>query len=297
MLIVTGDIFSGRDNPTWLVEGQEAQAVLRELALNREALMAQELGAEAGLGYRGLIIDLQSDTLTEEYGLPESFRINTGLAPAEQKGQEIAERLISRMLDQPSVNETSLDSSVQQALLENITTPAIQVGPVTVPEQEPQPEREEITPEAVCFIELGRFNPDFWNASSVVGRNNCYNYASNRRTNTFAQPGRACGNQYRQLTCAEVARGAVCDGARARFNCVPDQERPRWFMALVVAPNFDYHWYRKQLEGFWGHKPGGTPARNTDNSGRVVWNPETADRGPYTQFCGYFYARSPMVVR
>ena len=77
MLKVTGDIFSGRDNPTWLVDAQEAQAVLRELALNRDAWVAQELGAEAGLGYRGLIIELQSDTLSEEFSLPPSFRINT----------------------------------------------------------------------------------------------------------------------------------------------------------------------------------------------------------------------------
>jgi len=36
---------------------------------------------------------------------------------------------------------------------------------------------------------------------------------------------------------------------------------------LVVAPGYDYHWYRKQLEGFWGHKPGGTAARNYETTG------------------------------
>jgi hypothetical protein len=301
MLKVTADIFSGRPNPTWIVDGQEAQAVLRELALNREAWVAQEeLGAEAGLGYRGLIIEPQSDTLTQEYGLPQSLRINTGQALAEQKGQEIAERLIPGMLDYPSITEASLDSSVQQQLLENITTPAVQVGPVTMSERELEPKREEIKAEAAdCQIESVTLNLAFWNDPNVVTQNNCYNYASNRRTNTFAQPGRACGHQYDvdNITCDEVTRGALCDGARVRANCVPGGEAPRWFMALVVWPGRDYHWYRYSSEGFWGHKPGRTPARNTDDSGRVVWNPETANRGPYTNFCGYFYARSPMVVR
>jgi hypothetical protein len=48
---------------------------------------------------------------------------------------------------------------------------------------------------------------------------------------------------------------------------------------------------------FWSHKPGGTAARNTDNSGRVITNPETCNRGPYTQFCGYFYTCRSQLIR
>jgi len=61
-------------------------------------------------------------------------------------------------------------------------------------------------------------------------------------------------------------------------------------MALVIWPGVDYHWYRHQMGGFWGHKPGSTAARNIDNSGVVVVNPETCNRGGYTNFCSYFYA-------
>jgi hypothetical protein len=81
---------------------------------------------------------------------------------------------------------------------------------------------------------------------------------------------------------------SISDGLHHRFDCFPDSEKPRWLVALVVAPGIDYHWYRKQKEGFWGHKPGHTPARNTDNNGVVVSNPETCARAPYTDFCGYF---------
>ena len=36
-------------------------------------------------------------------------------------------------------------------------------------------------------------------------------------------------------------------------------------------------------------KPGHTAARNWDHNNVLVVNPETAARGIYTDFCGYFY--------
>jgi hypothetical protein len=59
-------------------------------------------------------------------------------------------------------------------------------------------------------------------------------------------------------------------------------------VALVVAPGWDYHWYRRDENGRWSHKPGGTRATNLDNSMNPISNPETANRGPYTDFCGYY---------
>jgi hypothetical protein len=145
----------------------------------------------------------------------------------------------------------------------------------------------------VCSFEWTNFNPSYWNASEHVRlNNNCYNYASNKRTDTFAQPGRATGHMYSDLTCQAVTAGALSDGLRPRGECVPDCERPRWYIALVIAPGpgfRDFHWYREAAEGFWGHKPGGTEARYTDNCGRVIFDPREAARGPYTQFCGFFY--------
>jgi hypothetical protein len=137
-----------------------------------------------------------------------------------------------------------------------------------------------------------------------VGKNNCYNYATNRRTDTYAQPGRATGHQAHSMSCADVTAAALSDGAHKRFHCFPDSEKPRYLIALVVAPGTpatgDYHWYRKQKEGFWGHKPGGSPAINKDYSGQIIYNPETCDRTSrwpkYTQFCGYFYTAKSMKV-
>ena len=66
-------------------------------------------------------------------------------------------------------------------------------------------------------------------------------------------------------------------------------------IAMVIWPGNDYHFYRVVTPGadwWWGHKPGGTPARYIDNSGRAIkqpWSPINCDRGPYVNFCGYFY--------
>jgi hypothetical protein len=135
------------------------------------------------------------------------------------------------------------------------------------------------------------FNPEKWNDGGTVQyNNNCYNFANDTITGTFAQPGRRCGDMYASLTCPEVADGAVCDGLPSsdRFAACPDGMHK---VFLAVWPGTDYHWYRQDLpDGMWSHKPGSTPARDYDQSGMPISNPETADRGGYTDACGYFCA-------
>jgi hypothetical protein len=93
-----------------------------------------------------------------------------------------------------------------------------------------------------------------------------------------------------------VTAAAMADGLVKRCNCLPISEWPRRLLALVVDPGYDYHWYRHQRGGFWGHKPGRTAARNYDNSNVIITNPETCNRGGYTDFCGYFYAGRSVVI-
>jgi len=147
-----------------------------------------------------------------------------------------------------------------------------------------------------CQYEISQFNPAFWNAPSVQPHNNCYNYARNWRTNTFAQPGRAHGAQTNTMACSNVTTAAMADGLVKRCKCLPSSEYPRRLMALVIWPGTDYHWYRHQRGGFWGHKPGGTAARNVDNNNVIITNPETCARGGYTNFCDYFYAGRSVVI-
>ncbi|HEY5707549.1 MAG TPA: hypothetical protein VIS96_18470 [Terrimicrobiaceae bacterium] len=312
MIKITADIFSGRPNPEWIVSGEEAKAALRSLSGARGAVATLDSGF-SGLGSRGLIVDILSEEEQLDYGLPTSFRLAGGGSSDESHGQEVAERLVRAMtepgaLDHPAVASAQaeagsvlylpLDAGLQTFIIEGL--PAASGSVVTEESQRAPDEAQAADAEAaaVCNIEVGAFNPGFWNDPAHIGRNNCYNYASNRRTDTFAQPGRASGRMYTRINCAEVTNGAVSDGAS--LGCAPADQAPRWYMALVIAPGpgfIDYHWYRKSREGFWGHKPGGTAARNTDNSGRVITNPQTANRGPYTIFCRYMFAQKRMVVR
>lgn len=131
------------------------------------------------------------------------------------------------------------------------------------------------------------YTPSFWNdGGTVQGANNCYNYGNNKRTDTFAQPGRASGAIYTSITCSAVEAGAIADGLEplpASGVCKSSTCK----VALVVGPGWDYHWYRLDKNLMWTHKPGGTQATNLDNSNNPISNPETADRGNYTDFCGY----------
>ena len=62
-----------------------------------------------------------------------------------------------------------------------------------------------------------------------------------------------------------------------------------YLIALACIPDgSDYHFYRQDASGLWSHKTGGNPARNVDENNNIIYDPETADRGRYKIFCGYF---------
>ena len=305
MIKVTADIFSGRPNPEWVVSGAEAEAVLRSLSEKRAAAAALDSGFQ-GLGSRGLIVEILDDHMHAQYGVPHTFRLAGGGSPEESHAREAAERLIAALTKKGAGDHATLASSpahlplnedLKKLILGGLPTGAGFVNTEAAEQVTTRDEAADVSATAACSIETVPFNPAFWNDPAHIGRNNCYNYATNRRTDTFAQPGRASGHMYAHINCAEVGNGAVSDGGT--FSCAPDAQKPRWYIALVIAPGpgfIDYHWYRKASEGYWGHKPGGTAARNVDNAGHIVTDPRTANRGPYTIFCRFMFAQKKMVV-
>jgi hypothetical protein len=143
------------------------------------------------------------------------------------------------------------------------------------------------------------FQPAMWNdADGIQYSNNCYNYACDMETGTFAQPGRATGHEYNAFDCVAVGNGAVSDGLRSvscdtGCGCRDCCHQ----VALVIWPGQDFHWYRLDRNGRWSHKPGATEARDVDNSGNPISAPRTADRGPYTVFCGcYCVCKGEMTI-
>jgi hypothetical protein len=150
--------------------------------------------------------------------------------------------------------------------------------------------QKKITPDQAVDIKVPKTYLDFWNIkSSIRSNNNCYNYSTNRLTNDFAQPGDASRNIYTDLTCDDVQKSAASDlGLEPTSFFEYTNENDFTLIALVVAPDEDFHWYRRDSNKMWSHKPGSDRATTLDNSGQPITSPETADRGPYTEFCGYF---------
>jgi hypothetical protein len=360
MARITLDLFSGRPNPTWVLDDAKARDVLRRVR-SRPELAAPVDAYPAILGYRGVVVELEHDgaEAPREFAsaVPAAFRLGSGKARDNGGSFELAEQLVDQMTGAapagghrdlgPSYVEMDLGAMVKRMMSEAASSPEFSRAPTDhetyrtmlrerASEQHEEGEEHELETESVeaaldpamdreiklaaqcwnpapvkgtdatswvtqavgaCSVELAYFNPAFWNTSSVQPYNNCYNYGTNRRTDTFAQPGRATCAGTSTMQCANVTAGARSDGGLTVPTCAPAGEAPRWYMALVVAPGYDYHWYRKARNGFWGHKPGSTAAKNTDNNGVVITNPQTCARAPYTNFCGYWFARRGMGIR
>ena len=307
MLRVTVDLFSGRENPRWTVDFDQALRLLQTIANAPDVIEHADPGT-LGLGYRGLLVDLISDDLYREVRLPTSFRILSKAG----RGSTVVEQILRTVESRPvaiDLKDVKWDELRQFVIRADREFKYTFPNPKYIDPDWIQKIIELITKylewlrKGGCKHEEIPFDPAFWNGPAHVGANNCYNFASNRRTDTFAQPGRASGQPAPVIDCAHVKAAAIADGLVQAPPCPPDDQAPRYLVALVQAPVFspswphpDYHWYRRCSDGFWAHKPGGTPARSYDNSGNTVYDPETCDRGPYTNFCGYFYTQKKMVV-
>jgi hypothetical protein len=297
------DIFSGLQNPVIELDDKKASAVLDRLK-PMHALSQAEVEAIPPipiLGYRGLMVE-QVGARTSK-SLPKAFRVSAGQLvgpelmhqPADENfedfvfgkkgiiGQtklgkkfvEFAKQQVERsrtvreqLLTTPSAGETAKAEASILAFT-NVTAPACSCAPVN--------------------------EPAWWNDGGLKQlNNNCYNYSTNYRSDTFAQPGRAQGILITTATCfcpfvkLAAESDSLIDAPAANNECPPEGH----LVALVMAPGFDFHWYRKGQDGLWSHKVGPAPVTNLDNSGRLIMDPRTADRGPYIDFCSFMVVKN-----
>lgn len=150
------------------------------------------------------------------------------------------------------------------------------------------------------------YNPSLWNGKTRP-YNNCYAYALNNQvrpgTNElwFQQPGEYANNWATDFTNEAEMRAAVASdfakyneefGTNLVFQPIGKYDvcpAGTYKVALVAySDNWDYHWYRQDADGYWSHKPGGTAVTRYDNSGNLIIDPETADRGGYDLFLGFY---------
>ncbi len=152
------------------------------------------------------------------------------------------------------------------------------------------------------------FNPYLYLRES----HNCYSYMLNLKSPEAieackkeyknanycrrSQPGYAAGYPplyKRDLTCKKVMKRTLADNPNIKPStftrkCPQDSYKG----ALVVDPGNDYHYYRQNDDGYWTHKPGYKPSTGIDASGKLITNPEKANRNygrlNYSDFCGHF---------
>ena len=285
-LTVTLNVFSGRPNPVWTVpEGGAAEFTDRVSSISTTSNL-KPAGVMGTLGYRGFSVrrNEEAHAMYVHAGVVDpGFTSPTLLAG----DREIEKWLLSTAGDYVSADvkahvEESLAGAASHELLK-AAVPAL------------------FCP-ACAAADAPVYNPAMWNTPAVQPNNNCYNYANNRITNTFAQPGRATGNMYTHYqTCTgagAVEPAAVSDGlvACAKFSGRL-AARHGWYVALVLWPGNDYHWYRQDKFGCWSHKPGSTAARNVDDAGAAISDPRTANRGPYTVFCTFMVTKASVHIQ
>jgi hypothetical protein len=281
-LRITIDAFSGRQNP--VVELDDATT--RELAGRLkpgDPLKGDEATPppESILGYRGVIVEQTGDGAID--GLPARLRIVDGKLFGDKLAHHAADPAAETFLSSEVLRLAKLDDATIAAIRKLIEARAglvLHWPPIKWPTLE----------QCKC---APLYEPAWWNDGGQRQlHNNCYNYATNYRTDTFAQPGLGSGQIYPQpIACSGVRPAAirddVIDSPKADNKCPAEGH----LVALVVAPGYDFHWYRKGRNGLWTHKPGSTQATNVDNSGHLITDPRTADRGPYTSFCTFMTVR------
>jgi hypothetical protein len=308
MLRIEIDMFSGRPNPAWIISDKAAERLLGEVA-ETEGAAAKQGAGYLGLGFREVRVDALSYDGPRRRGVPQHFALASTASADLEGSSAIARRLVENMPIRSQIflvehAITPLDAKLRAMILDRVTQFLADPPPGFPPGKPPRRPTKSVAvtvPDErcpACQYEEAPYNPVLWNSARVQGNNNCYNYACNRPTTyfSFAQPGRAHGASTTLWSCPTVTSAAMADGLRGHCDCQQSSESPRWLTALVIDPGVDFHWYRRHVGGFWGHKPHSSPASNVDRANMVITNPETCSRGPYIQFCGYFYSGRSVVI-
>lgn len=291
--IVTLNVFSGRPNPSWCIGDKHIDVILERVEASSKVAINKPIGAAGLLGYRGLSVrfvdhpGVGDSTLYVQHGV-----IDRGQFEPSRVTDTDFERFLLE------TGEAAIDGAVLEFVHAELQNPTM----LEIPELF-------LVAAGGCpacnAADAPSYNPGRWNDGGAVQlTNNCYNYANDQITNTFAQPGRAAGKPIQALQCVgnPPTRGAQpaaqADGLAPVGGFGGNLGAGQgWYVALVIWPGIDYHWYRQDDNGCWSHKPGRTAARNTDNSGNQITDPQTCDRGPYVNFCTYMITRRGLAIR
>lgn len=150
-----------------------------------------------------------------------------------------------------------------------------------------------------------------WNAEKNKRKShNCYTYFLNktqkhpvkvckrrgRKRCNKPQPGYYAGYpsiKRKNITCKAYNKRILADNKNIRRTRKRDCPNGYHLGALAVNPGIDYHFYRRDKNGYWSHKNGSKKAKVIDASGKLIKDPKYANRNHgkkqnYKNFCGYY---------
>jgi len=277
-LKITLHVYSGRPDPFWFIPAEAAQELMERIGKISNSINIRPPTVQ-GLGYRGFSIS----NIESQIG----WYVHQGMVDLGMAAQTLMAG--SRDIEQwlLDVGGSIINSAVQSHVAESLSKPTFARSLGSGGSGCPKCVAADAPP----------LNLSKWNTPAVQPNNNCYNYANDRITNNFSQPGDATGKAITGMSCAGVQPSAVSDGLVATSNfSSPLAAKKGFYVALVIWPGNDFHWYRQDSSGCWSHKPGQTAARATDNKGAAITDPNMCDRGPYKDSCAYMITKSSVKI-
>jgi hypothetical protein len=264
---ITLHVFSGTPNPVWKIDLKQLnkikKAAYETLYHNNVTLLSKP--TTRVMGYQGFTISCSSD----------NYIFVNGLSPLEHLLLLGGRRSLSAsVLRHVKDHIGEIMSDINDIKPDNADCNHVPIkGPDTVPKYDPKSDDDG------CFVKKQT-------------ENNCYAYGTDIVTNTFPQPGRGSGKKWTLNTCIDMGNASVRDGLIYNGTKLPKNPPEQGhFAALLIWPDTNFHWIRMDANGYWSHKPGGTPVRNKDNRDLPITDPSKSDFSPWTQFCSYFIAQ------
>lgn len=218
--IVTFAVFSGREDPEWTVVSSnpnynQIQTRVAAAIERGDAFLPDDLPAR--LGYKGILVQ----PVLQKKGI-------VGQAKAQKRLFVGPKTVQLQLLLFQTMPKSIFPENVRKRISEIIGN-----GTVTA-ERSPKTTKRAAP----------RYRIAPWTSENTRRLNNCYNYANNRITDTFAQPGRGSGNIFLNngFTANSVLNAAVNDGLQLYPAILPGAPAPgipagpRHLVALVFWP-------------------------------------------------------------
>lgn len=228
---VTLVIYSGLPDPVWTVHSRhEKSKEIKELLDNARAKgnTYRHKNIPAILGFKGFLVHHPGTEHAELILGKETATLQKLLLDTMPEGliKDTLRQKISQAIDSGAVSPNVPDATQHASARDTSQLPSKgdKVGVDVIQHYAP------------------KYNPDRWNDIDVIRtHNNCYDYANQKITNSFSQPGYASGHPITPpLTTAKTLAAVESDGllkmdVDPSAPCPEAPSQPNCLMALLVA--------------------------------------------------------------